>query len=109
MLDGPGRNAETAFAAESLAAELEQDPVKFRLFDDGHNTGSGLRIAETFTSRRPIRQTKAMAKKIDGADPLLPCRCAILFGVPPEGGQTLLPIRTVPPSGTELRTGEYVQ
>ena len=49
-----GGNADAAFAAERLAAELEQDPGKFRLFDDRHKTGteSGLRIAKFLTATR---------------------------------------------------------
>jgi hypothetical protein len=57
-----GTNADAVFAAERLAAELEQNPGKFWLFDHRHKTGSARGIKETFNSRRTTRQIKAAAK-----------------------------------------------
>jgi hypothetical protein len=59
MLDGLGANADSIFATERLAAEFEQNAGKLWLFGGRHKTGSARGIAETSTSRRAIRQTKA--------------------------------------------------
>jgi hypothetical protein len=80
MLDGLGANADAVFATERLAAELEQNPGKFWLFDHRHN-GSTRSIGGILSSQRLLRQTKAADgnyKKSGVLEMPLDCICPTL-------------------------------